>query len=89
MYKRQGYQKLLREIRIAKRGVLDGTKFDRLLSYRIANLHYLVTEDDLIETHEVPTGWGLLQRRGDSLQLLVEPRWQSIGVEEQLSLIHI
>jgi hypothetical protein len=79
-----GYQKLLREIRIAKRGVLDGTKFDRLLSYRIANLHYLVTEDDLIETHEVPTGWGLLQRRGDSLQLLVEPRWQSIGVEEQV-----
>jgi hypothetical protein len=79
-----GYQKLLREIRVAKRGVLDGTKFDRLLSYRVANLHYLVTEEKLIETHEVPTGWGLLLRRGDHLELLVEPLWQTIGVEEQV-----
>ena len=79
-----GYQKLLREIRVAKRGVLDGTKFDRLLSYRVANLHYLVAEEKLIETHEVPTGWGLLLRRGDRLELLVEPLWQTIGVEEQV-----
>jgi len=79
-----GYQKLLREIRIAKRGVLDGTKFDRLLSYRVANLHYLVAEEKLIETHEVPTGWGLLLRRGNRLELLVEPLWQTIGVEEQV-----
>jgi hypothetical protein len=79
-----GYKKLLREIRIAKRGVLDGTKFDRLLSYKVANLHYLVAEEKLIETHEVPTGWGLLLRRGDRLELLVEPQWQTIGVEEQV-----
>jgi len=79
-----GYQKLLREIRVAKRGVLDGTKFDRLLSYRVANLHYLVAEEKLIETYEVPTGWGLLLRRGDRLELLVEPLWQTIGVEEQV-----
>ena len=50
-----GYQKLLREIRIAKRGVLDGTKFDRSRTYKVANLHYLVAEERLIETHEVPT----------------------------------
>jgi hypothetical protein len=79
-----GYKKLVREIRIAKRGVLDGTKFDRLLSYKVANLHYLVAEEKLIETHEVPTGWGLLLRRGDRLELLVEPQWQTIGVEEQV-----
>lgn len=79
-----GYQKLLREIRIAKRGILDCTKFDRLLSYKVANLHYLVAEERLIETHEVPTGWGLLVRRGDSLELLIKPIWQIIGVEEQV-----
>jgi hypothetical protein len=79
-----GYQKLLREIRIAKRGVLDGTKFDRLLSYKVANLHYLVAEEKLIETHELPNGWGLLLRRGERLELLVKPLWQAIGVEEQL-----
>jgi hypothetical protein len=79
-----GYKKLLREIRVAKRGVLDGTKFDRLLSYKAANLHYLVVEEGLIEAHEVPTGWGLLIRREARLELIREPLWQTISVEEQL-----
>ena len=74
----------MREIRVAKRGVLKGTKFDRLLSYKVANLHYLVAEEKLIETYEVPVGWGLLLRRGDNLELIREPVWQAIGVEEQL-----
>ena len=79
-----GYKKLLREMRIAKRGVFDGTKFDRLLSYRVANLHYLVAEENLIEAHELPMGWGLLVRREDRLELTEKPVWQAIGVEEQL-----
>jgi hypothetical protein len=79
-----GYKRLIREIRIAKRGVLDGTKFDRLLGYRVANLHYLVAEEKLIETHELPEGWGLLVRREHGLELVAKPLWQSIGVEEQL-----
>ena len=79
-----GYKKLLREMRIAKRSVFDGTKFDRLLSYRIANLHCLVAEEHLIETHELPVGWGLLVRRPDRLELVEKPTWQDIGIEEQL-----
>ena len=79
-----GYRKLLREIRVTKRGVLDGAKFDRLLSYRLANLHYLVTEENLIASHELPMGWGLLVRREESLQLIAKPVWQPIGVEEQV-----
>jgi hypothetical protein len=79
-----GYQKLLREIRIAKRSVVDGTKFDRLRAYRVANLHYLVAEENLVESHEVPIGWGLLLRRGDSLELVCAPEWQMIGVEDQV-----
>jgi len=78
------YTKLIREIRIAKKGVIEGTKFDRLYRYRLANLHYLVTEDGLLEEHEVPTGWGLLIRRGDILELVLKPAWQMIGVEEQV-----
>ena len=80
----RGYQKLLRAIRIAKQGVLDGTKFDRLFSYKIANLHYLVAEDGLIEKHEVPIGWGLLLRRGNRLEIELKPLWQTIGVEQQV-----
>ena len=79
-----GYQKLLREIRIAKRGVLEGTKFDQLLSYKIANLHYLVAEEQLIEPQELPVGWGLLIRRADDLELVSKPTWQTIGIEEQV-----
>jgi hypothetical protein len=79
-----GYTKLLRQIRISQRGVFDGTKFDRLLSYRVANLHYLVAEEKLIEPHEVPEGWGLLVRRAGSLELIAKPVWQAIGIEEQL-----
>jgi hypothetical protein len=79
-----GYKKLLRQIRISKRGMLDGTKFDRLLNYRVANLHYLVAEEQLIEAHELPIGWGLLVRRDDTLELMAKPIWQAIGIEEQL-----
>jgi hypothetical protein len=79
-----GYNNLLRQIRIFKRGVIDGTKFDRLLSYRIANLHYLVVEEKLIQIHELPLGWGLLVKRDDCLELVAKPVWQAIGVEEQL-----
>lgn len=83
-YDHSGYKRLLRQIRISQRGVFDGTKFDRLLGYRVANLHYLVTENNLIEPHELPVGWGLLVRRDDGLLLISKPIWQTIGVEEQL-----
>ena len=80
----EGYQKLIRDIRVTRRGVLDGTKFDRLFTYGVANLHYLVAEDKIIRTHEVPTGWGLLIRRESTLELVTKPVWQEIGLEEQL-----
>jgi hypothetical protein len=79
-----GYKRLLRQLRVSKRGLIDGTKFDRLLSYRVANLHYLVAEDKLVENHELPSGWGLLLRRDDGLELIEKPTWQAIGIEEQL-----
>ncbi len=80
----KGYRKLLREIAIAQKGLIKGTKFDRLLSYRMANLHYLVVEDKLLKAHEIPTGWGLLVRRDETLVLAAQPIWQDIATEEQL-----
>lgn len=79
-----GYKQLLRQIRLAKRGVIDGAKFDRLINYKIANLHYLVAEEKVIEPHELPVGWGLLVRRADGLELISKPVWQAIGIEDQL-----
>ena len=72
-----------REITAAKKGVIEGTKFDRLYRYKMANLHYLVAEEGLLGDQEVPVGWGLLIRQGDSLDLAIKPIWQSIGIEEQ------
>jgi hypothetical protein len=78
------YRKLKKHISIAKRGIIKATKFDRLLSYRLANLHYLVVEEKLLKSHEVPTGWGLLVRTPEGLQLVDKPTWQDINVEHQL-----
>lgn len=83
-YRHEGYRKLLKHITTAKRGIITATKFDRLFSYRMANLHYLVIEQELIEAHEVPTGWGLLVRIGEELALLSKPLWQDLDVEQQL-----
>lgn len=83
-YRHEGYRKLVKNIATAKKGLLVGTKFDRLFSYRLANLHYLVVEEALIETHELPVGWGLLVRQGEKLLLVGKPTWRDIGVEEQL-----
>jgi len=83
-YRHAGYQKLIKDITVAQRGLLHGTKFHRLYSYGVANLHYLVVEEELLEDHEVPIGWGLLVRRGDELQQFKKPTWQNIPVEEQL-----
>ena len=79
-----GYKKLIRELRIAKNGIMAATKFDRLYRYRLANLHYLVAEEGLLEHQEIPIGWGLLIRKEESLELIIKPVWQAIGVEEQV-----
>jgi hypothetical protein len=79
-----GHRKLVQRIAAARRAILHGTKFDRLATYRLANLHYLVTEENLIEPHERPLGWGLLVRENESLRLMEKPTWQDIAAEEQL-----
>jgi hypothetical protein len=82
-HRHAGYQKLVRAI-VTTRSALLKTKFDRLFSYRLANLHYLVVEERIVETHEIPCGWGLLVRTGGRLELAAKPTWQNIGVEHQL-----
>ena len=83
-HRHEGYEKLVRNIAAARRGLTDCTKFDRLYEYRMANLHYLVVENDLMEAHEAPVGWGLLIREGDILRQVAKPTWQEITVEHQL-----
>jgi hypothetical protein len=56
-----------------------GTKFARLRRYACADRFYLVVEPGVLEPHEAPEGWGLLERDGADLSLVrpparVEPR---------------
>jgi hypothetical protein len=83
-YRHAGYRKLVRDIDTTRSALQLKTKFDRLLSYRLANLHYLVVEENIVQPHELPDGWGLLLRAGDRLELARKPAWQNIGVEHQL-----
>jgi hypothetical protein len=80
----RGYQRLTNELRRTKAAIMGATKFDRLLQYRVANLHYLVVEDNLMAVEETPLGWGLLIRKENMLLLAQKPTWQDIGVVEQL-----
>ena len=80
----EGYRKLKKDISTARRGVINATKFDRLFSYRMANLHYLVVEEKLLKSHEIPAGWGLLVRTAATLELIEKPTWQDINVEHQI-----
>src|SRR5688572_27535615 len=38
------------------------TKFDKLLRWKAANVHFVVAEESVARRHELPYGWGLLVR---------------------------
>ena len=83
----QGYQTVLKKIAIAQRKILQNNKFEKLVRYRCANVCYLVVEDGILQCHELPLGWGLLVRRGNSLTLECKPDWQEIDAATRLRLL--
>lgn len=69
----QGYRGLLAELETVQRRVLRGTKFSKMFRYRCADFLYLVVEDNIFAAAEVPAGWGLLVRTGDTMTLARPP----------------
>jgi hypothetical protein len=55
------YRQTIQKIACIQRQVFDHTKFDLMSRYKLANLHYLVTTPGLLNEHEIPLGWGLLE----------------------------
>lgn len=86
-YEHKTYHRVLREIAILQRRLYGKTKFDKVTRYQCANLCYLVVEDGILESHEVPLGWGLLARRGDALVLERRPTWQDVSEPTRLALL--
>lgn len=69
----RAYRELLAELETLQRRVLRGVKFSRLFRYRCADFLHLVAEENIFAEAEVPAGWGLLVRRGDTLHLARRP----------------
>jgi hypothetical protein len=80
----QSHARVLKKIQEAQSAAAYKTKFDRLLRYRLAHLHYLVTEKGIIKPHEVPLGWGLLVREEDGLRLVQAPALQQTSAPTQI-----
>jgi len=73
----KGYSRVLTGLASARRLLRQGTKFSRMARYRCADFLYLVVEDDIFASAEIPPGWGLLIRtpgkHGDHLRLARPP----------------
>jgi hypothetical protein len=85
--KHETHDRLSAELRIAERKLQDGTKFARLFRWRAASLLYLVTEDKVLEPHELPEGWGWLVRKGEALELAQRPCLRDTTPEERVALL--
>ena len=67
------YRAVLTEIETVQRRVLRGTKFSKMFRYRCADFLYLVVEDGIFAEAEIPAGWGLLIRAGETLRVARPP----------------
>lgn len=85
--KHETHARLTRELRVRERRLLEGTKFSRLTRWRSATLLYLVAEPDVLAPAELPDGWGLLERVGDSLVLRVKPCLHETTAEERVAFV--
>lgn len=69
----RAYARVTRELNALQNSLLSGTKFERLVRYRCADLFYLVLPNELFRASEVPAGWGVLAQRDGALSLLQKP----------------
>lgn len=84
----QGYQSVLRGIRMLQKAVTHRTKFERMMRYRCANLHYLVVAEGMLHASEIPAGWGLLEWHGARLEVIRLPAWVDSPPGARLGLLH-
>jgi hypothetical protein len=71
-----GYRRVIRRIVALQRKLEGKTKFERVIRYRLANLHFLVAPAGLVRLERVPPGWGLLEAIDhERLELRIQPRF--------------
>jgi hypothetical protein len=80
------YRSVLAELATVQRRIVRGTKFSRMFRYRCADFLYLVVEDGIFAEAEIPAGWGLLVRRGESLECTRPPADLAASASQRLAL---
>jgi len=81
------YRKLIAQIGLLSTRMHEKTKFDKLSRWGAANVQYLVAEPGVAKPHELPSGWGMLERQGEGLITVVRPQWFDVAEETRLMLL--
>ena len=63
----RNYSRIIREVTALQNQLRDGTKFEKLVRYRCANLFFLVLPNELFRLSEIPVGWGALVEKDGAL----------------------
>jgi len=84
----RGYARLTRELAALQTRLYDCTKFEKLISYRCANLFFIVLPEQLFCESEVPVGWGALVESNDTLSVVRKPIWHDATVANRLHVLH-
>lgn len=79
----RGYRQITRQISSLQNRLFDCTKFETLVRYGCANLHFVVLPLALWVDSEVPLGWGALVEKEGQPVLLRRPVWQQVSPESQ------
>lgn len=72
------------ELEAVQRKLVTSVKFSRLHKYHAADFLYLVTEPGILERHELPNGWGWLERAGEELVVMAPPLRHEVAAERRL-----
>lgn len=83
----QTYRDVLAELATLQTRVLKGTKFSKMFRYCCADFLYLVVEETIFAPAEIPAGWGLLTRQGETLVLARPPLALDAAPEQRLALL--
>lgn len=84
----RNYSRIMRELSALQNQLRDGTKFEKLVHYRCANLFFLILPNELFRPAEIPIGWGALVEENGTLTLARKPTWHGTRGEDQLQFLH-
>jgi hypothetical protein len=84
----RNYARVVRELGALQNQLRDGTKFEKLVRYRCANLFFLILPNELFRPSEIPVGWGALVVTAGTLTLAHKPVWHETRAEHQWQFLY-